>query len=369
MSEPAAEKKQAPAPRAPGIAEVLELSLTALVNAPGAFARLEARPVPGPGVSFAAALAWGALFLALNVVYIALSNPAVLQSYPSWQIGAVGVLGLVAWASLYLLASSLIYGLGRGFGSEGDFDRALLVAAVALSAAPLQALCSWFPPVWAAPAAICAWILACGLAALFKANAWAARGVCAALAACVIGLQYGAGLLVRRYSASAQMAAMAAQAAPSAEQLADLQRQMLQAQEIAAGAASGDAPKANQSPDRCAAAGGAPAAPSQAQQLAQMSAQGDALNKSIAGMLDSIAPMLNNPAITQNMTPQAKADFDELNTMLQELKSGIASNTITTPQEQQAKMLKIQQLVMRMLSSGLAMPKPGLAPPPQGTKK
>jgi hypothetical protein len=111
------------------------------------------------------------------------------------------------------------------------------------------------------------------------------------------------------------------------------------------------------------------AEPTEMQKVQQMTAQGDAINKSMVGMLESISPMLSNPAITKGMNPQQKADFDELNKMLQDLKTGIASNTITTPQEQQAKMLKIQQLVMRMLSTGLAMPKPGLAPPPQGTKK
>ena len=376
MSEPVAEKKEAPPPKAPALPELLELSLTALVNAPGVFARLEARPAPGPGAIFAAALFWGGLFFALNLVQIALSNPALLQSYPAWQIGAVGLLGLGAWASLYLLASSLLYGLGRGLGSAGDFDRALLVAAVALAAAPVQALSRLLPAAWFVPALLAAWIAACGLAALFKADAWAARGVCAVLAAAVLGLQYGTGLMVDKYSAAAQMAAVAAQAAPTADQMAELQRQMqpgpaAAAQGRAAGPPAG-APAGASGRDLLRGPGGeetAAAAPTELQQMQQMTAQGDAMNKSMVGMLESISPMLNNPAITKNMTPQAKADFDELNKMLQELKSGIASNTITTPQEQQAKMLKIQQLVMRMLSTGLVMPKPGLAPPPQGTKK
>ena len=244
MSEPVAEKKEAPPPKAPALPELLELSLTALVNAPGVFARLEARPAPGPGAIFAAALFWGGLFFALNLVQIALSNPALLQSYPAWQIGAVGLLGLGAWASLYLLASSLLYGLGRGLGSAGDFDRALLVAAVALAAAPVQALSRLLPAAWFVPALLAAWIAACGLAALFKADAWAARGVCAVLAAAVLGLQYGTGLMVDKYSAAAQMAAVAAQAAPTADQMAELQRQMQQVQAAAAqGPAAGAPPR------------------------------------------------------------------------------------------------------------------------------
>lgn len=371
MSEPAAENKDAPSLRPPSLGELLELSLTAVVNAPGAFARLDGRPAPGPGASMLAALAWGLLFFALNLIHVALSNPAALRSYAPWQVAAAGLLGLGAWASVYLLGSSLVYGLGRALGSAGDFDRALLVAAFALAAAPVQALIRWFPQAWAAPALIGAWIAACGLSALFKASPWPARGVCAALAAVVLAVQYGAGLMVEKHSAAAQLAAVAAQEAPGAEQLAELQRQMLQAQAIAAGAANGDSPKASQSSLdllRGPAGEQAPAAdPSQAQQLAQMSAQGDALNRSIAGMLESIAPMLNNPAIAQNMSPQQKADYAELKRMLADMRTSMASNTITSPQEQQAQMMKIQQLVMRMVSAGMTMPK--TAPAAPGEKK
>ncbi|MDP3544159.1 MAG: hypothetical protein Q8T11_16955 [Elusimicrobiota bacterium] len=369
MSEPAPEKVEAPVP-APGLVELLELSLTALVNAPGAFAKLDARPVPGPGVAAVAALAWGALFFALNLVHVALSSPALLQSYPPWQIAVVGVVGLGAWASLYLLGSSLIYGLGRALGSGGDFDRALLIAAFALAAAPVHALARWVPAAWPAPIMLAAWICACGLGVLFKANPWAARGVCAVLAAVVLGLQYGAGRVVARYSDAARMAATAAQAAPSPEQMAELQRQMQQVQELALQTPALAAPQGGGSPGgssldllRGPASGEAPEArPTEMQQLAQLNAQGDAANRSMVAMLDSITPMLSNPAITQNMGPQQKADYAELIGMIQQLKADAAANTITSPAEQQAKMMKIQGLVMRMMSAGIAMPKPQ-APP------
>jgi hypothetical protein len=92
------------------------------------------------------------------------------------------------------------------------------------------------------------------------------------------------------------------------------------------------------------------------------------MNKSALGMLNAMAPMLNNPMITKNMTPQQKADFNELQTMIADLKSGIASNTITTAQDQQAKMMKIQQLLMRMMSAGMAMPKLQPAPAAEAKK-
>lgn len=371
MTDPApAEKKEAPAPKAPGAAELLELSLHALVNAPGVFRGLAERPAPGPGASLAAALAWGAAFFALNLVHLGLSYPKMLQAYPPWMVGVVFACGLGLWTALFLLGSSFIYAAGRALGSGGDFDRALLVSAVALAAAPIQALCSFFPMAWTVPALLAAWILASGLSSQFKTDPWAARGVCAALAAAVLGLQFGTGVLVERYAAPARLAASAAQGAPSPEQLNDLQKQLEQMQTLTEQAQAGTAPAPNQSGlDLLSGPAGspqAPAAPTQREQLAAMSAQGDAMNRSVLGMLESVEPMLNNPAITQNMTQLQKSEFAELKQHLAQMKADIASGKITTPAEQQAKMLRIQGLVMRMMSAGMSMPK--AAPAPEAAK-
>lgn len=368
MSEPVNEKKEAPAPAAPAAAELLELSLTALVNAPGVFAKLEARPAPGPGASLLAALAWGAAFFALNLVQVALASPAALQAYAPWQIGAVAALALGVWTALFLLVASLVYGLGRALGPAGDFDRALLVAAIAAAAAPAQALCGRFPVVWAAPALVAAWILACGLAALFKANAWAARGVGAALGAVVLAAQYGTGLVVERYSAAAQLAASAAQAASAGNGLADLQKQLEQVQALSQDAASpAAAPQGSSGLDLLRGPDGeAPrpsAGPTQAQTLSQLNAGADAMNKSMIAMLDSIGPMLNNPVITQNMSLQQKAEYAELKRFIQDTKADMIAGKITSSAEQQAKMNRIQGLVMRMMSAGISMPS-GAAPAP-----
>jgi len=373
MSDPTPEKPKEPASIPPKLGELFELSLTALVNAPGVFAGLDARPSPSPGISLVAALAWGAAFFALNLLHVAIANPAALQAYPTWQIGVIAFFGLGLWTALYLLGASLFYGLGRALGSAGDFDRALLAATVTLAAAPVQAMCSWFPMAWVAPSVLAAWIAACGLSALFKADPWASRGVCAVLAAGVLALQYGAGLVVEKYSAAAQLAAVAAQAAPAAGQLIELQQQMQQVQAIAEQAqqnAQASAAAGKSSLDLLRGPSGeaaTTAGPTMNQQIDQMKAQGDTMNKSAIAMLDSIAPMLNNPIFTQNMSLQQKSDFNALKALIQDMKADMASNKITSPQEQQAKMLKIQQLMMRVLSSGMTMPK-AAAPAPGANK-
>lgn len=373
MSDPTPEKSNEPAPLPPKLGELFELSLTALLNAPGVFAGLEARPSPSPGISLVTALAWGAAFFALNLLHVAIANPAALQAYQTWQIGAIALCGLGLWTALYLLGASLFYGLGRALGSAGDFDRALLAATVTLAAAPVQAVCAWFPMAWVAPSILAAWIAACGLSALFKADPWASRGVCTVLAGGVLALQYGAGLVVEKYSAAAQFAAVAAQAAPAASQLAELQQQMLQVQAAAEQAqqnvqAPGVTGKSSLDLLRGPAGETAtPPGPAMNQKIDQMRAQGDAMNRSAITMLDSISPMLNNPVLTQNMSLEQKSDFVALKTMIQDMKTDMSNNKITSPQEQQAKMLKIQQLMMRVLSSGMTMPK--AAAPAAGAKQ
>ncbi len=339
MSDPAPEKKEAPSP--PPLGELFELSLTSLVNAPGVFARLAARPAPRPAAALLVALAWGAVFFALNLIHAVIANPAALQAYAPRSIAAVGFVALGAWTVLYLLGASFVYGLGRALGGAGNFDRALLLAAIMLAAAPVQALCAWFPTAWVLPTFIAAWTLACGLNALFQANLWIARGVCALLAAGVLALQYGAGLVVEKYSAAARLAAIAAQSAPSAQQLIELQQQMQQVQNPQPGPSSLDLLRGPGDLDA------PPAGP-----LPPMGSAGDAMNKSVVNMLDAMTPMLDNPAITQNMTPQQKADYTELKQMIQDMKKTMTENTASSPQERQTQMIKIQQLMMRMMNAG-----------------
>lgn len=365
--------EEAPAAAPPSFGAYLELSLTALINAPGAFARLAALPAPSPVASFLAALIWGAAYFALNLVHASLAGSELLKAFQPWQIGAVAVVGLGAWSALFLLASSLLYGVGRTLGKEGDFDRALCVAAVTLAAAPASALCSWLPAVWFLPTVISAWIAACGLAKLFAADAWGARGVCAVLAGLALGAQFGAGVAAERYAAASAVAAAAASPASVGTNLRDLQAQMQNVQALTTQSLQAAKPQAS---GLDLLRGGGADAPDDQQQPASpedirrravdATANAAELNKSLLAMLDSILPMVNNPAMTAKMTPAQKADFAEVNKMIGELKNSIATNEQMTEKERERRMQKVQELTMRMMTSSLAaMP----ALPPAGAVK
>ncbi len=370
MSEPE-KKPEAPPPQPPSLGALFEASLTALVNAPGVFHGLSERPAPGGGAVFALALAWGALFFALNLVSVSLSNPGALTAVEPWKLAAVGALGLGVWASLFLLGASILYGLGRALGAEGDYARALLVAAIVLATAPVQALANFFPSAWIVPTVLAAWMAACGLEKLFKANAWAARGVCAVFAAGALALQYGARSFVEQAVAARRFATDAAQAAKAADafgsNLEGMQQQMLALQQAQQDAMNPQRPAAGGSSLDLLRGPGGEAAPASAQEaqkqmIRQAMAGGEAMNKNMIGMLDSIAPMLDNPMLTKNMPPEQQKDMAELRGMIVGLKADIASGRITSDAEQAQRMAKVQSLVMRMMTAAAAMPKPGQMP-------
>jgi hypothetical protein len=333
----AANEAQAPQPR---LGELFELSLSTLVSAPRAFAKLEGRPAPASSALLILSLAWGGVFFALNLIQISIAYPNALNALTALQVGVASALGFGLWAALYLLVSCFIYGLGRALGSAGNFRQALCVAAFTLTAAPLQAPFSRLPVAWTLPVIAGAWVAACGLTAQFKARPWAARGACAVFAAAALALQYAAGAAVETYSAA--RLAVAAASSPEPERLAEFQRQMESIQEVQpSGTSSLDLLRAP------AVSEDARADP--ARELARVSAEADALNKSAVAMLDSIAPMLDNPAIIRGMTPRQKSDYAELRRMIRDMKAEMSAGSALTPQEQQANMLKIQQLMMRVI--------------------
>jgi hypothetical protein len=193
MPEP--ESRPAPAtppkpasPRAPGFGELLEQSLLAVVD-PSVFRRAAARPAPSFGVAGGLALAAGAATLAAGLAYAVISSPELLRRFTPPILAALGAAALGVYALLVLLFAAALYGIGKGFGGGGDFDRGLQAAAMISVLAPLQMLCNWFPFAWIAPALLAAWAAAGALEGLFDARPGPVRSLCVLLAAGGIGLQ------------------------------------------------------------------------------------------------------------------------------------------------------------------------------------
>ncbi len=364
-------------PRAPDFAELFETALAALVD-PSVFRRLAARPSPSFGVSAGFALAAGGASLAINLAHALVSNPDLLRQFPPLMLAAVGGAALGLYASVLLLLSVMLYGLGNAFGGKGEFERGLQAAAMISALGPIQMLCSWFPAAWVLPALLAGWVAAGALEGLFGARPGPVRALCAALAAVAIGLQFAGRMLADRardaYAATRTMTEAAGSSADLARSMAAFQQQAAAAMPAPAGPAAASAPapasgrdllRGGPSDDAASPAGPA-AAPGQAPANAMppgVLAATQGLQANAAGMLDALTPLLAGLSANKNMTPLQKADMKELQNLVADIKTQLASGQPVDNAAFAAKMARYQQLLARVMAGGLSLAPPGASGP------
>lgn len=356
-----------------GLGELFEQSMHALVHAPETFRAAAARPAPGYVPALTLALADGALAIAINLVHSAISNPRFLDRYSGGLLAAISAAVLGVYVSLFLLLAVLIYALGLALGGKGDFNRGVQAAAALTLLAPLQSAANALPHAWPLPALLAGWMAAGALTGLFSASLPAARTLCGVLTAAAIGGQF---FLRAVASRAADLAAAASVAAQAAQINAQFSRGFPMTQPSSVGfSAVGGAPAAPSSASAPRAVSGldllrgpddggnaaAPAAPqTPAQAAAAINRQAQGVEQSAVAMIDALGPMLNNPAMTQRMNSQQKAQFRQLTVMIQNVRTQIASGRRISPDEMNRQMMQIQQLAMGLMMAQAAAP----APPP-----
>ena len=365
MSE-SAPPPDAPAPVAPGIGELFERALQGLVMGRSAFAPLAERPAPSYGTMTVLALGFAVAGMTLSAALTAVSDPAKLGSYPLWFYAAVTAAAVGISLAWLLLSSAVLFGLGKALGGDGGFEHGYLAAAMLFALAPVQALASLFPLAWVAPSVLFAWAGAGALSGLLRANFTGALAACAMLA----GLSLAGQAVARAAYAKSQEVATQAQAMLSAGETAGQAAVLMQALQQAQAQAQTSPPPGAGAPAassldmlRPPEEAGAPEAPPDAQ--AALLKQGDALRVNAEGMIGSILPMLENPAVTKNLDAQGKADMKELRDLLADLKSKSAAGTIDSRYHTEM-MQKIQALSMRVMMAGMRAP---AAPAAPGKKK
>ncbi|MBI3566261.1 MAG: hypothetical protein HY079_13780 [Elusimicrobia bacterium] len=370
--------KAAPPPAPPGAGELLESALAGLAG-PAAFRALAARPAPSTATAGAFALSAGAASLAVGLAHAVVESPGLLGRFSPPMIAAVAVAALGLYGSVTLLLAVMLYGLGNALGGKGDFDRGLQAAAMMSVLWPAQMMCNWFPLAWVLPSALAAWLAANALEGLFAAKPWTARTVCAVLGAGALAMITIARVVGERAAESAAAAQAMTQAAASE---ADLARQL---QTVAARMqALPDAGPPSGGPGTAArpatsgldllrggeegqAAAPEPAAPAAQAAQAVQAAQGAQTNAS--GMLDSLAPLLDNPAMSKNLTAAQKAEMQELQAVMADLRAQMASGHSLSNADYAKKMQRLQALTMAMMAAAAAQTAPAAPPTPAPEKK
>jgi hypothetical protein len=379
MPDPAPQPaSQAPPPSAaaPGLVALFEQSLHGIVS-PAVFRAAAARPAPSFGATGGLIMASGAAAVAVSLAHATVENPDLFQRYSPPVVAAVGVAALGLYASVNILTALMLFGLGSALGGKGDFHRGLQAAAMLSVFWPLQMMCNWFPVAWALPCLLAAWSAASALEGLFGAKPGLARALCALGALSALGAQ----LAGRAVAERARQAYAATQAlTQAANSGGDLAKQMEAFQKQAdAAMAAGDASAVGAVPGAAPAVGTsgldllkgpsddspaqAPAPPSQLQQAQKLLQNGKEVQASVMGMIDSLEPMLNNPEITKNMSPEQKSSMKELRGLIADLRGQIKSGQRLSDQEFDQKMKHIQQLTMQMMMAGAAQNMFGARPP------
>lgn len=365
-----------PAPRAPGLGELFEQSLTAAFD-PSVFRRAALRPPPSFGSVAGLALASGGAALAIGLAHAFVATPGFLRPFSPPVVAAVAVAGVGLYSSLLLLLAVALYGVGNGAGGKGEFERGLQAAAMISALAPLQMMCGWFPAAWPVPALLAAWVAAGSLEGLFNANRGPVRAVCALLAAGAIGLQFVGRTFVDRtrdaYSAAQAVQESAAANAELARSVSALAQQAGDASGAAVfpqgpvsaapatsgldllrgGPAEGDEASSPQTSPLAAPA-------TQAAPPPGIDAAARAMQTSAAGMLDALTPMINMLTTSKSLRPEQQADIKELQGLMRELKTDMASNKKMDNAVFQDKMRRYQSLLMRVMAySSQAAPAAG----------
>lgn len=386
----AAPAPQQPALPAPGLGELFERSLTGLVVGRSAYEPLASRPAPGYGAMTALALAYTVIGLGLNVALTAVASPTQLGAYPTWFYAAVtgGALGFsLAWL---LLFAAILFGLSKALGGQGGFERGYLAAAMLFALAPVHSLSGLFPYAWLLPCVLLAWAGAGALSGLSGASFSGALMAFTVLSSLLIA---GQGVARAAYAKSQEVLAQnkllldAGANAQNAAALIGTLQQMQQAQGGQPLSGGAPPPVVPELPDGAPAGeqaaqthasgldliGGGEAAQDQRvpspEEQKRMLQQGDMLRTQVVAMLESITPMMDNPAITKNLDAQGKADVQELRKELAKLKDTTARNVKLSDEEFNATMQKIQKMTMRLMMSGAGMAQPAAPQAKPGAKK
>lgn len=368
--------KDAPPPVAPGFLELFEASVAGVFN-PAVYRGLAARPAPTFATTAGLAAASGAASLVVNLAHSVVETPGFLGKYSPLLMGAVTVAALGMYGSVTLLLAVMMYGLGNALGGKGEFDRGLQCAAMMSILWPVQMMCNWFPVAWVLPSALAAWIAALALVGLFGAKPILSRTICAVLGAGALAVQTVAHVVADK-AAEAISATQAVTQATEAQADFAKQMQAVQTQMQAVTDAAAPPPGTAALPGTRTATsgldllrgpggedGGTPPPATDAPPAVIAAAKG--MQANAAGMIDSIAPLLNNPAMTKNMTPEQKANLSELQALMADLKTQMASGHSLSDAAFAQKMQRFQALTLKMMAAAAAAPPPTAAPPVKAT--
>lgn len=355
-------------PRAQSLGRLLEETLTAPVRPFGLFGELAREKPPGYALLLANALIFAVLMFAVNLVSVAVSQPAALARYNAPLAAVVAAVGLTLAALGGFAAAGLLHLAALLCGGGASFARSYQAVSMSSGIALLWALLGHLPAGWALTLAWGAFVACAAVERLHAAPALRARAVFAGLATVALLGAWSVKLAAERFLAPYRMMA------EQARGIRDIQQtiQRIQpvegsnpAQETSAQAQQRLFEQLHQlqmaQPESKTADTAAPSRsgldliqqqglPPEAAAPQVNARQLQEVNKAAAGMVQSVLPLLNNPALTKGMPPEQAKQLEGLTQMLQELQGNLQSGKPMTPEQQRRLMQQYQQAMIRLLA-------------------
>ncbi|MBI3552861.1 MAG: hypothetical protein HY077_10115 [Elusimicrobia bacterium] len=379
--QPAAQPPATPPPAPAGFLQLVEDTLTAPFGLGTVFVRHAKAAAPGYPALVANTAVYAAAFLALNILRARLMFPDAAGRYSAEHLALAGTLGLLLLVPLSFVWAGALHALARASGGAGDYRRSYQALSLLSLFWPVMAAANAARYGWVAVLLFWALVASVAVENLHRAPPGQTRAVFggAALAGIaaiwVVSLQVDKVLapFLQAQRAQAELArelleAQAAQRlaldparAGSPEAVAQAQQLMLQAQQMmqASGVARISTGTAGSSL-------GLAALPTAEQAAATLQAMPpEAAHQLATTTLDSVLPLLENPALTKGLPPEQAKQVREMSALVRTLQDNAKSGKPATPQ-QRAQMQQMQQTMLQMMMQN--MQKGGKGPQAQGSQ-
>lgn len=347
------------APEAPRLGRLLEETLTAPFVAPSLFTRLARSPAPGYGLLAANTAVYYSLAVAVNLARSLLDGGSALS--PALLAAAAAGASALAVA-LSFAGAGLLHALCLLAGGGGDFRRTYQLVSLLSFLFVIQSMLNWTPLLWALPVPWAAFLAASGCRGLHQAPRTRAWAVFGSLGLLLLGCQWAARRELSRFLQQTEPMGR------STEQLQQDLQALQQAFPLLPGATEAlSAGPALAAPGRLPSSlellSGSGVAPLDADQdegpaggaaLAPAASPRDvqAMRDQTSQMMDSLLPMLDNPAVTRMLGPEQKAQLDEIAKMLKAAQAQQKSGKPLTPEEKaqrRADAAKLQAMMTKMM--------------------
>lgn len=192
--------------------------------------RCRAAPVPGVGPLLAHALAWALGSFVIRTA-LEIGQPSSIGAVTPSRLGVAVVFGLIGATIGIFISGGLAHGLGRLSGGTGTYARGLQVASLLAPLSTLTALMSPVDFLWWVPGALGAYLVSRTIAGLYSAPIVQVSVVVGTITLMGIAAQYKARQFAERWrqgAAPAEAVSAAVQAAKAAGGLTNEQAAVLE---------------------------------------------------------------------------------------------------------------------------------------------